>query len=148
MLSPEGEVSAPRIDGVEPARVRHGEAVALLLRGQRFVRESAVRVTQVGEVPAKTLAVTRGNVTATTIEITIPAHELQEPGQLEITVVNPDEAGGASNSRRVDVEDIEQTATDSAVTNPPLSEGEGGKRGVLGRLLGARRHGEQPGLHR
>jgi IPT/TIG domain len=127
----------PALESIEPARVPRGKDAKLLLRGQRFVSESAVRVTRVGEVPPKAVVFGRGAVTNTTIEITIPASELQEPGQLEISVVNPDAAGGASDSRRVDVEDIEQAAAGSSAPGATAAAGQGGRRGILGRLRGA-----------
>jgi hypothetical protein len=72
-------------------------------------------------------------VTETTIEITIAASELQEPGQLEITVVNPDDAGGASNPKRVDVEDIEPMVTEPSTSRPPAGRNRGRRRGLLSR---------------
>jgi hypothetical protein len=123
----------PQLESIEPARVRRGEATSLRLRGQGFVPQSAVRVTRVGDSPAKTIVTQRGTVTETTIEVTIAASELQEPGQLEITVVNPDDAGGASNSKRVDVEDIEPLVTDPSTSRPPAGRNQGRRRGPLGR---------------
>jgi hypothetical protein len=122
----------PRLESVEPARVRRGEAASLRLRGQGFVPQSAVRVTRVGDGPAKAVVAQRGTVAETTIEIAIGARELQEPGQLEITVVNPDDAGGASNSKRVDVEDIEPMATNSSASKPPAGRKRARRRGILG----------------
>jgi hypothetical protein len=123
----------PRLESVEPGRVRRGEAASLRLRGQRFVPQSAVRVTRVGDSPTKTIVTQRGTVTETTIEITIADHELQEPGQLKITVVNPDDAGGASNPERVDVEDIEPMATEPSTSRRPAGRNRGRRRGLLGK---------------
>jgi hypothetical protein len=92
-----------------------------------------VRVTRIDDGPTKAVVAKRGTVTTTTIELTIAAGELQEPGQLELTVVNPDDAGGPSNPIRVDVKDIEPTAAQPSTSEPTTGKERGSRRGFLGK---------------
>jgi hypothetical protein len=123
----------PQLESIEPARLRRGEDASLTLRGQGFVGESVVRVTRIDDGPTKAVVATRGTVTETTIELTIAARELQEPGQLKITVVNPNDAGGPSNPMLVDVEDIEPTAAQPSTSEPTTDKEQGRRRGFLGK---------------
>jgi IPT/TIG domain len=96
--------------------VARGQEANLLLRGLRFDPAASVSVVRVHGDDRTTVVAQRGIVTETSIEVTIPASELNEPGQLEFTVVNPDAAGGPSNSKTVDVDDIEAAAEATAPT--------------------------------
>lgn len=109
----------PRLAGVEPPRVPRGQRAELLLRGQRFHPEAAVQVTRSHQGRATAVVAERGAVTATSIAVAIAAAELEEPGQLEFTVVNPDTAGGPSNTRTVDIEDLEAAAAEPPTPVPP-----------------------------
>jgi len=99
----------PRLVGVEPRTVRRRETASLRLLGDGFVPESTVRVSHLGNGRSEVIAQQRAT-SDTTIDLTIDARFLDEPGQLELTVVNPAPGGGISNPLLLPVEDVQPTA--------------------------------------
>jgi hypothetical protein len=114
----------PRLVAVQPATVRRRETAALRLLGEGFAAESAVRVSRLGDGRSEVIAQQHA-ASATTIDLTIDARFLEEPGQLELAVVNPAPGGGSSNPLLLSVEDVEPSAA-------------GRRGGVTGRLRGPR----------
>lgn len=103
----------PTLVGIEPRTVSRHATASLRLLGDGFAPESAVRVRRVTDGRSEVVADQR--VTSdTTVELTIDARFLDEPGQLELMVVNPSPGGGSSNVMLVAVEDVEPKATNGA----------------------------------
>jgi hypothetical protein len=120
----------PRLVGVEPKTVPRRETTSLRLLGQGFTPDSAVRVSRLSNGRSEVIADQR--VTSeTTIDLTIDARFLDEPGQLELTVVNPAPGGGTSNPLLLPVVDVEPTTS-------------AGRMGVLERLWSRRRGPTDP----
>jgi hypothetical protein len=124
----------PRLVGVEPKTVRRRETASLRLLGEGFTPESAVRVSQLSNGRSEVIADQR--VTSeTTIDLTIDGRFLDEPGQLELTVVNPAPGGGISNALLLPIEDVEPKA--------PAR-----RMGTLQRLRGRRSRGRKDAAQR
>jgi hypothetical protein len=100
----------PRLVGVEPKRVRRRETASLRLLGEGFAPETTVRVSRLGNGRSEVIAEQRAT-SETTIDLTIDARFLDEPGHLELTAVNPAPGGGISNPLLLPVEDLEPIAT-------------------------------------
>ena len=120
----------PRLVGVEPKTVLRRETASLRLLGEGFTPESAVRVNRLSNGRSDLIA-EQWVTSDTTIDLTIDARFLDEPGQLEFTVVNPAPGGGISNPLLLPIEDVE----------PATSTG---RMGVLERLWSRRRDPEKP----
>jgi hypothetical protein len=105
----------PVVTGTEPARLAAGEQVNLVVTGTGFVPLSQVRLRRVatGEV----LERTTNFIDETRLGVTLPAEELAEAGQLELTVVTPPPGGGISEPRLVDIDP--PSGTESTEPEPP-----------------------------
>jgi hypothetical protein len=98
------EVPRPRLVAVEPQTVPRRATASISLRGDGFVPESAVRVTRLGGGEVMTDQTVTGG---TTIDLVIEGRHLDEPGQLQLTVINPAPGGGPSNPMLLPIEDID-----------------------------------------
>ncbi|MGH2945534.1 MAG: hypothetical protein ACRDPC_04615 [Solirubrobacteraceae bacterium] len=90
---------APTLESSEPARIGHDELDVVLV-GTGFTKDSIVKVSQVGGIEEpRTVSL----VGPTELKVTLLAHDIETPGILTFTVVNPEPGGGASNPLAVQV---------------------------------------------
>jgi hypothetical protein len=89
----------PTLESSEPAQISHGE-LEIVLVGTGFNKNSIVRVSQVGgmDEPRKVAL-----VSPTQLKVTLLAGDIETPGRLTFTVVNPEPGGGTSTSLVVEV---------------------------------------------
>jgi hypothetical protein len=89
----------PTLESSEPAQISHGE-LEIVLVGTGFNKNSIVKVSQVGgmEEPRKVAL-----VSPTQLKVTLLAGDIETPGRLTFTVVNPEPGGGTSTSLVVEV---------------------------------------------
>jgi hypothetical protein len=89
----------PTLESSEPAQISHGE-LEIVLVGTGFNKNSIVKVSQVGgmEEPRKVAL-----VSPTQLKVTLLASDIETPGRLTFTVVNPEPGGGTSTSLVVEV---------------------------------------------
>jgi hypothetical protein len=90
---------APTLDGSEPLQINHGE-LEIALVGTGFVKDSIVKVEQVG---GKEVSRDVQLVGPARLEVTLEAEDVEVPGVLTFTVVNPEPGGGASKPLAVQV---------------------------------------------
>jgi hypothetical protein len=89
----------PTLESSEPAEISHGE-LELVLAGTGFIKESIVRVTQIGGMEEPRTVAFLG---ATRLKVTLLTRDIEQPGLLTFTVVNPEPGGGASQALTVQV---------------------------------------------
>ena len=81
----------PAVSGLDPSQVARGSGdTPVKIAGDGFNDESTVEVA--GE------PITPSSKTENTLEITVPADELTQPGQVKITVTNPEPGGGQDSA--------------------------------------------------
>ena len=89
----------PTLEGCEPPQIGHGQLEVVLV-GTGFNRDSIVRVAQVGG-PEEPRIVTLINPTQ--LKVTLQEADIERPGILSFTVVNPEPGGGTSMPLAVEV---------------------------------------------
>jgi len=89
----------PTLEGSEPAQIGHGE-LEIVLVGTGFTKDSIVRVTQIGGTDEPRFVEL---VSPTQLKVTLLERDIEAPGVLTFTVVNPDPGGGSSKPLRVEV---------------------------------------------
>jgi len=103
----------PTLEGCEPPQIGHGQLEVVLV-GTGFNRDSIVRVAQVGG-PEEPRIVTLINPTQ--LKVTLQEADIERPGILSFTVVNPEPGGGTSMPLAVEVAagNGKPTVTEAAV---------------------------------
>jgi hypothetical protein len=95
----------PFVGGVEPPTLAAGsETTIVSLRGEGFVPDSVVRVRRVrAGQPPTVLPRETTFVSATEITLELLTEDLEEPGYVDVTVINPAPGGGSSSPVRLDI---------------------------------------------
>jgi hypothetical protein len=90
---------APTLESSEPTRIGHDELDVVLV-GTGFIKDSIVRVSQLGgmEEP-RTVSL----VGPTELKVTLLTRDIETPGVLTFTVVNPEPGGGTSQPLAIEV---------------------------------------------
>ena len=89
----------PTLETSKPPQIGH-EKPEVVLVGTGFTKDSTVKVSRVGG-PEEPRTFTL--VGPTELKVTLLAHDIETPGILTFTVVNPEPGGGASNPLAVEV---------------------------------------------
>jgi hypothetical protein len=87
----------PVVAGLEPEELRAGgDVLELTLRGDGFVRDSAVRLSPTRDGEGALLQRATRYVTPTELKVTLDAADVAEVRTLYVTVLNPPPGGGPS----------------------------------------------------
>jgi hypothetical protein len=119
------ESAVPILLAIQPQQVPKGQAAQLRLDGRGFTRHSTVEIARVVH-PSSRIMAEWDIIAETQIVVRIDAHFIDAPGQLSITVVNPELGGGSSLPVHVQV--VDTALTNSLATRKRFQLRARGKR--------------------
>lgn len=90
---------APTLESSEPATIAHGQ-LNIALVGTGFIKDSIVKVSQIGGVEEPRTVVYKG---PTSLEVELVDADIEKPGVLRFMVINPEPGGGTSKPLDVEV---------------------------------------------
>jgi hypothetical protein len=116
----------PKVVGVEPPIITAGsETATIQLRGEGFVPESQVRISQFGS----DIVLERKStfVASTELSVVLPKEDLEEACIFQVTVFNPEPGGGRSAPTRIEVraETTPRNAEPGHPVTPPAEKRRG-----------------------
>jgi hypothetical protein len=105
---------APTLDPSKPPQISH-DKLDVVLVGTGFTKDSTVKVSRVGGMEELRAVAFVG---PTELKVTLIASDIETPGLLTFTVVNPEPGGGPSNPLAVQVGPVNGAAKVTQVPKP------------------------------